>query len=157
MDQKPRQELGKLLRKTLHCPLCPRRVELDTGGFGSVTAGAEDRAPLHVVAFRIKSVRMECPECGLRFSIDPVNLADVVGRKAAMPKDQIEFEAQMMAREDPSRYLEALTRVKALNDRQVREARNRVLEPHRKGVETTNSRSSGRVRFPKKPTKEAKS
>jgi transcription elongation factor Elf1 len=49
--KRPRREYGRTLRLLLDCPLC-----------------GEDE--LRVVAFRRHSARMECPKCGLRFSID---------------------------------------------------------------------------------------
>ena len=59
--RRPRRELGDVLSFVLHCPLCMQ----DSWG------GPNCR----IVAYRRRSVRLECRQCGLRFSVDWFELA----------------------------------------------------------------------------------
>lgn len=54
---RPNRRLGEALRMTVGCPLC-RVLPAFIGN------------TLRVVAWRSHTVRLECPKCGLRFSID---------------------------------------------------------------------------------------
>jgi hypothetical protein len=110
---------------------------------------APNRKPLRVVAFRQKSVRLECRECGLRFSIDPENLAETVARQKAPTPEKIEAQAREVAARDPRQYLTALASTKELAARFIAEQRNEILEPHRRGVAMAKPRK-GQIRFPKR-------
>ncbi len=51
---RPRRRWGDILRETeiIRCPI------------------NHPPAPLRVVAYRTRTIRLECPSCGLRFSVD---------------------------------------------------------------------------------------
>jgi hypothetical protein len=115
----------------------------------AVLGKAPSRKPLRIVAFRQRSVRLECRECGLRFSIDPENLAETVARREAPTPTQIEAQARQAAADDPRQYLATLARTNELAAQFATEQRNRVLEPHRRGVAMTKPRK-GQIRFPKR-------
>jgi len=60
-DMKRRnRRLGDVIRSCLQCPVCEARAE---------------REQLRVVAYRMHTVRMECKDCGFRFT---ANQSDVV-------------------------------------------------------------------------------
>ena len=131
--------LGALLRRHLHCPSCITPIEL----FGA----PPDRKPLRIVAFRHKSIRLECRDCGIRFSIDPENFADVVARKHAPPRDAMEAQARTMVADAPGKYLSALAAVKQTVERRVDEERRRIVDLHRQGLGDAKPRK-GAIRFP---------
>jgi transcription elongation factor Elf1 len=62
----PRRRWGDVLRRVLTCPIC--------GSYG------EDVPPLRVVKWRADTVRLECPACGLRFSVDMLALDQALQR-----------------------------------------------------------------------------
>lgn len=105
------------------------------------------RKPLRVVAYRPKSIRLECRECGLRFSIDPVNLADTLAQREAPTPAMIETQARQAAKDNPALYLDALSQSKRLAARLVDEQRAKVLEPHRQALDAARPRK-GQIRFP---------
>jgi transcription elongation factor Elf1 len=73
--QRPRRRFGDVIREIVGCPLCRR----EPGAVGTMR--------LRVVAYRQKTIRLECPVCELRFSVDHHNLVDAIGRsgfRAAM-------------------------------------------------------------------------
>ena len=62
--RRPRRELGEVLTFVLHCPLClPGAMGIPPGS--------------RVVAYREKTVRMECLKCQLRWS---VNVLEITSR-----------------------------------------------------------------------------
>jgi transcription elongation factor Elf1 len=67
-SKRPRRQASESIRAFFGCPFC------STGG------GLSDAEPLRVVAYRRKTVRVECSECGGRFSFNPLQLADAVAR-----------------------------------------------------------------------------
>jgi hypothetical protein len=143
----PRDELGQMLRKHLHCPACgpdlasmmvPMQFHSDNGG---------GKASVRVIAYRPKSIRLECRDCGLRFSIDPVNFADVRARQMTPPADIIENQARKLADGDAGQYLNALAAVRASAARHVRGERDRVISLHLDGVGQAQPRK-GHIRFP---------
>jgi hypothetical protein len=69
--KRPRRGLQSLLSIALACPF-----RCDPSGFG---IGSE----LIVVAYRKKSIRLECRECGLRFSVDWFRVAQNLERRGA--------------------------------------------------------------------------
>jgi hypothetical protein len=66
-SKRPRRRSGEWIRSFLACPFC-RASEA-----------------LHVVAYRSRSVRVECEACGGRFSFDPFQLADATSK---LPPDE---------------------------------------------------------------------
>jgi hypothetical protein len=60
----PRRQLSAVLADLLHCPLCWQNPFGGPGG--------------RVVAFRSRTVRLECRGCGLRWSIDLGQLVSVL-------------------------------------------------------------------------------
>lgn len=56
--ERPNRRFGDVLRAVLSCPLC--RYTRD---------GKIGEPELRVVAYRRNTVRIECPKCGLRFSV----------------------------------------------------------------------------------------
>ena len=107
---KPRAELGETLRQQLCCPLCsadPSR------SIAALLGGQTQTKPLRVVAFRVSSVRLECRECGLRFSIDPENFTRTVAEQKDPVADSeltVFDEIQEMTGEEVDRrYRIALT------------------------------------------------
>jgi transcription elongation factor Elf1 len=64
--QRPNRRLGDVVRALVGCPLC----RLDPEGL-----------ELRVVAYRRRSIRLECRLCGLRFSVDEETLAQAIGRE----------------------------------------------------------------------------
>lgn len=63
---RPKRRFGDVLRVSLCCPLCA--VEPMTAG-GPV---------LRVVAYRDRTVRLECRACNLRFSVDAEQAWDAI-------------------------------------------------------------------------------
>jgi hypothetical protein len=140
MPQSPHTELGDLIRRSLRCPFCRPSLE------AVMPLPSGTSKPLRIVAFRQKSIRLECRQCGLRFSIDPANLADVIVGREAPPQEVIE----RWARRDvatPGQYLETLAQVKKAVARATEEERNRILALHRQGVAAAAPRK-GQIRFP---------
>jgi transcription elongation factor Elf1 len=73
--QRPRRRFGDVIREIVGCPICRR----EPGSAGYV--------PLRVVAYRSNTIRLECPVCELRFSVDHHNLVEAINRsgfRAAM-------------------------------------------------------------------------
>src|SRR5215216_4024256 len=103
---RPRAELGELLRDTLRCPMRHGGIEAMLG------MSNPNAKPLRIVAFRPRSVRLECRECGLRFSIDPENLADTIVRREAPTAAEIERQARERSADDPRQYLANLALLK---------------------------------------------
>jgi hypothetical protein len=66
--KRPRRRLGDVIRALVACPLCG--PDLRPGGTGV--------EPMKVVAYRRNTIRLECPACGLRFSIATVDLFDAL-------------------------------------------------------------------------------
>lgn len=143
---RPREQLGALLREILDCPMCastdPTTLMLQAGMRSRIDKG------VRVVAFRAKAIRLECRGCGLRFSINPENLADVYADQRAPDEAEIERKAVEMAADNPARYLEELTRAKAAANSYRSKKRDEILGPHRLGVTTATPRKR-RIRFPK--------
>ena len=106
-----------------------------------------DRKPLRVVAFRQKSIRLECRDCGIRFSIDPENFADIVARKHAPPPQAMEAQARTMTAEAPGKYLSALAAVKQTVERRLDDERRQIVDLHRQGVQAATPRKRP-IRFP---------
>jgi hypothetical protein len=69
--QRPNRRLGDVIRAVLSCPLC----QLMPDGNRAIE--------LKVVAYRRRSIRLRCPLCGLRFSVDEETLAQAIGREPA--------------------------------------------------------------------------
>src|SRR3954451_284336 len=92
-SRRPRDELGQLLREALRCPMRHGGME------ALLDMGSPDRKPLRVVAYRPNSIRLECRECGLRFSVDPVNLADTLAQREAPTAAMIETQARQAAKD----------------------------------------------------------
>jgi len=67
--QRPNRRLGDVIRAVLGCPLC--RLE----------AVGNKAIELKVVAYRRNTIRLRCPLCELRFSIDEATLAHAIGRE----------------------------------------------------------------------------
>ena len=65
--QRPQRRLGDVVRGLLFCPVCRR------GGKGWLDSGPGAQS-LRVVAYRQHTIRVECPVCGLRFSLDRESL-----------------------------------------------------------------------------------
>jgi transcription elongation factor Elf1 len=142
---KPRDELGKILRKRLHCPVCS-----PTGLLAAVMAPDEsDGKPLRVVAYRKSSVRLACRTCGLRFSIDVKNFADVVAERGRPPDGEIEAAARKLSKDNPADYLAVLAHCRTRADDYVRDQRNEILQHHQAGVAADRPRR-GRINFPKR-------
>jgi hypothetical protein len=150
-DHHPRQELGKLLRKILHCPGCDPGLGSMMDAFAAPSMRS-DKPSLRIVAYRPKSIRLECPQCGLRFSIDPENFADVAARQEVPPPSIIEQHAKRLVADNPSQYLDALAATKAKVARKLAERRSQILSLHLEGVQKATPRK-GQIRFPKR-TKE---
>lgn len=74
--QRPRRRPGDVLRTVLLCPLC------GTVSFMGVAVPA--KGSLRVVAYRRRSVRLECRQCRLRFSLDTAQVTDLLNRIAAL-------------------------------------------------------------------------
>jgi hypothetical protein len=145
MPQSPHTELGDLVRRSLRCPFCRPSLE----AVMPLPSGASSTTkPLRIVAFRQKSIRLECRECGLRFSIDPANLADVIVGREAPPQEVIEAWARKDAA-TPGQYLETLAHHKKAIARKAAEERNRIVQLHRQGVAAAAPRK-GQIRFPKR-------
>lgn len=68
--KRPRRQLGAVLSFVLHCPLCLP---------GAMGIPPESR----VVAYRERTVRMECRDCGLRFSVNWIDVAQTLLRRGA--------------------------------------------------------------------------
>ena len=141
---RPRDELGDLLRKQLRCPTCP------TGGLGGLGAlmGADDqRRPLRIVAYRKSSVRLECRDCGLRFSIDVDNFARTQAERQRPPAKVIEGWARKEIADNPGEYLTALAALRHQVDQVVDERRQAIVELHHRALATAKPRR-GQIRFP---------
>ena len=147
MAEHPRDELGRLLRQALHCPACAPPVESMMVPLPMRSKSGS--SSLRVFAYRQKSIRLECRECGLRFSIDPVNLAEVMARQMTPPRDVVEEKARQLADGDPSAYLGGLARVREAANRFVEEERHRVVSLHLDGLKSTTPRKRP-IRFPKR-------
>jgi hypothetical protein len=70
--QRPRRRLGDVVRGMLACPLCCPVYGINPDG--------RKHLELRVVAYRAHSWRLECPNCGLRFSVDPETLFEAIER-----------------------------------------------------------------------------
>ena len=150
---RPRDELGDLLRKRLRCPMCSADP---FAGLGALAGDDDDRKPLRVVAYRKNSVRLACRTCGMRFSIDVENFADTVAERQRPPAEVVEREAQKRTADDPGEYLTALAALRQHTDRLVDERRRAIRELQRRAVAAEKPRR-GQIRFPKrnvKPTRE---
>jgi hypothetical protein len=152
MTSRPRDDLGDALRKRLHCPMCSGALDsalamLGGGAFG----GDNDTKPLRVIAYRKTSVRLECRECSLRFSVDVRNFAHAVAERQRPPDDVVERAARKLAADDPTQYLHALAHCRQQADKFVVDQRRAILEPHRRGIAAGKPRR-GRIRFPKRQT-----
>jgi hypothetical protein len=112
-----------------------------------------DRKPLRVVAFRPNSTRLECRDCGLRFSVDPENLADAFAQREAPTPAMIEAKARQAAKDNPALYLDALAETRRSAARFVDEQREKVLGPHRRAVAMAKPRKR-QIRFPSKRKRE---
>jgi transcription elongation factor Elf1 len=148
----PRDELGRSLRKHLHCPMCSPAGVLAV----MMAAGEEsDAKPLRVVAYRKTSVRLGCRNCGLRFSIDVKNFATAVAERGRPPDGEIEAAARRLAKE-PAEYLGLLAHFRSKADTHVRDQRNEILRHHQAGLAAERPRRS-RINFPKRarPAREA--
>ena len=68
------RRLGDLVRESLGCPSC------SVGPWGIFPHKLIDGKPwaLRVVKWRKSAVRLECPTCGLRFSVDRDRLAKLL-------------------------------------------------------------------------------
>jgi hypothetical protein len=144
--RRPREELGALLRDVLRCPFCAAAAANPLAALANL--GSQHK-PLRVVAFRPRSIRLECRACGLRFSIDPENLADTFAKRQAPTPEMIERQAREATAESPGQYLDALAEFKRLAIRFEAEQRNRILGPHRQGVAAATPRKRP-IRFPKR-------
>ena len=131
--------LGALLRRHLHCPSCVMPIDLFGAPPGS-QAIARRGLPSEEHQARV-------PDCGVRFSVDPENFADVVARKHAPPPDAIEAQARTMVADAPGKYLSALAAVKQTVERRVDEERRRIVDLHREGVQAAKPRKRP-IRFP---------
>jgi hypothetical protein len=146
-----RDELGNLLRSTLHCPNCPPSLAAVMPG---PLQSENGESTLRIVAYRQRSIRIECRRCGLRFSIDPANFADVRARAEVPPPEMlqgmIEDKARSVMATNPGvEYLTALLVAKDSVQRFVDHQRDQVLNLHREGVKAAKPRR-GQIRFPKR-------
>jgi hypothetical protein len=69
---RPRRRFGDVIRAVVGCPVCRMSPDGRPGW------------TLRVVAYRQRTIRLECPVCGLRFSIDVENFSDVIGRSSGL-------------------------------------------------------------------------
>jgi transcription elongation factor Elf1 len=65
--QRPRRRFTSLLNSTFGCPYCGARDVWGEGGDKGFRA-----------TYRRNSVRLECKRCGMRFRIDPGQVADAI-------------------------------------------------------------------------------
>jgi transcription elongation factor Elf1 len=61
--QRPLRRLGDIIRAMIGCPLCRLDPEINH---------------VRVVAYRQHSIRLECPVCGLRFTVDRHQLIETI-------------------------------------------------------------------------------
>jgi hypothetical protein len=145
----PHTQLGDLIRTALKCPMCTQGAE-GMGGmlatFAPVTMRPTTK-PLRIVAYRPKSIRIECRTCGLRFSIDPENFADTVARSESPPPETIERRVRQETADSPGDYLTALHKAQQAFEHRTRRRRNEIVGWHRQGVEAAAPRK-GAIRFP---------
>jgi hypothetical protein len=144
---RPRDELGGALRKRLRCPMCSGGSGLDAAL--AMFGGNDDRKSLRVIAYRKTSVRLECRECSLRFSVDVENFAHAVAEQMRPPDAVVEQQARQLATDDPTEYLSALAHCRKMADRFVADQERTILVPHRLGTAADQPRR-GRIRFPKR-------
>ena len=130
----PRDALGEFLRESMHCPLC--RLPLE-GMLGRGTS----RKPLRVVAYRPRSVRLEC-----RDVVAVLDRSRDTWRRdrpaAGTNGAQVEAQTRQAAADDPGQYLAALARAKELAVRYTAEQRNVILDRSRRGVADATPRKA---------------
>jgi len=63
-SKRPRRRAGQVIRNFFACPFCHAETTL------------------RVVAYRFRTVRVECDICGSRFSFDAYQVANAMGEKA---------------------------------------------------------------------------
>jgi hypothetical protein len=89
--KRPRRRFAGLFDGFLACPYCPPTggAEMAQRLAQALEAKQAGREPpkyppfgLRVVVYRRGSVRLECRACGVRFSIEPLQLADAIERRA---------------------------------------------------------------------------
>lgn len=145
-----RAELGAILRKNLHCPLCSPTGVGDVMSMMAMGGGPDvEVQPLRIVAYRKTSVRLACRSCGLRFSIDVPNFATSVAERRRPPDSQIDAMARSLVKDNPADYLKALTHCRSQADAYVTEQRNEILNHHLEGLAAERPRR-GTIRFPKR-------
>lgn len=150
---KPRDELGKILRKHLHCPACSGQDGM-AGMMAALRGGGDEVKPLRVVAYRKTSVRLGCRNCGLRFSIDISNFADVVAERERPSVREVERHARELTKDHPGEYLVCLVLCREKADEVVRDQRNEILRHHQAGLAADSPRR-GRINFPERARKRA--
>jgi transcription elongation factor Elf1 len=64
-----RRRVGDIIRQVLWCPVC-----CGTSFMGAPTPHGQFR----IVAWRTNGIRVECGRCGLRFSLDPKQVIDII-------------------------------------------------------------------------------
>jgi transcription elongation factor Elf1 len=69
-SKRPRRRAGQVIANFLGCPFCRPPIMSDS--------------TLRVIAYRWRSVRVECGECGGRFSFTPLQVAEAT---AKLPRD----------------------------------------------------------------------
>jgi predicted short-subunit dehydrogenase-like oxidoreductase (DUF2520 family) len=79
-SKRPRRRAGGLVRTFFTCPFC------DTN---AIRGGSQ----LRIVAYRTKTVRVECGACGGRFSFDARQLAAVTAERPPREDGQPDFFA----------------------------------------------------------------
>lgn len=143
-----RKELARLLRGTLSCPR-QHKDEVSLAMLGMPGMQDPRRQPLRIIAIRPTSIRLECADCGLRFGIHPVNLADVLAAEKTPSPEQIEALARKDAAANLQSYHSVLAHYRREVDRIVGEEREKVLGPHREAIAAAKPRK-GQIRFPKR-------
>lgn len=77
-SKRPRLRAGRMIRAFVNCPFCP-----PSGPFGSET--------LRVIAYRWRTVRVECDTCGARFSFDALQVANAMIAAPKQPQSDLAF------------------------------------------------------------------
>jgi hypothetical protein len=106
-SKRPRRRSGELIRMFFGCPFCLR-------------SGLNGGETLRVVAYRWRSVRVECDACGGRFSFDPFQLASATAKLGPDEQGRWPIEAGL-AREVAGGFVAGHWRDEGLSPEQIRE------------------------------------
>jgi transcription elongation factor Elf1 len=91
-QKRPRRRTREHLQHLLRCPLCWGDGTGQEQGANPDEEGTKQPTPLKTVAYRNLGARLECPQCGLRFTVPIVGTG---GLAHALKQPKIELRCEL--------------------------------------------------------------